>query len=289
MAKSQELKPRSFRVDDETANKFKEITDKIGGNQQETLAKLIEAYEFQTGKAILTEKKPEIDQFEKYVTAISRMFMGSLEDNQNITNTVRTEFEALLQSKDTTIQDLQSQLKVANQLKEDAVSRAKHYTDENTQLNEQIRNLKSKYESKIEDLMSMLSDKDSLNKALTDSCNELKLNMDKMKSSIEDISALQSERNGLLEKQKELSMKVTELEKQLEHERTEHDALIFKVREENANSTEYLKEQLQIVQEKALLDLERKHHETLVQLEVEKQAEINKYQQRYLELLEQRS
>lgn len=35
------------------------------------------------------------------------MFMGSLEDNQNVTETVRTEFDALLQSKDATIQDLQ--------------------------------------------------------------------------------------------------------------------------------------------------------------------------------------
>ena len=35
------------------------------------------------------------------------MFMGSLEDNQNVTETVRTEFDALLKSKDATIQDLQ--------------------------------------------------------------------------------------------------------------------------------------------------------------------------------------
>ena len=95
MADDKILKPKSFRIDDETADKFKEISSSIGGNQQETLAKLIEAYEFQSGKAILTEKKADIEQFEKYVTALTRMFMGSLEDNQNITETVRTEFEAL--------------------------------------------------------------------------------------------------------------------------------------------------------------------------------------------------
>lgn len=57
MADGKELKPKSFRIDDETAEKFKEISNTIGGNQQETLAKLIEAFEFQSGKAILTEKK----------------------------------------------------------------------------------------------------------------------------------------------------------------------------------------------------------------------------------------
>ena len=120
MGDSKELKPKSFRIDDTTADKFKEIATQIGGNQQETLAKLIEAYEFQGGKAVLTEKKADIEQFERYVNALTRMFMGSLEDNQNITATVRTEFEAQLKSKDAVIQDLQEKLTVAKQLKEEA-------------------------------------------------------------------------------------------------------------------------------------------------------------------------
>ena len=60
MADDKVLKPKSFRIDDETAERFKEISASIGGNQQETLAKLIEAFEFQSGKAILTEKKADI-------------------------------------------------------------------------------------------------------------------------------------------------------------------------------------------------------------------------------------
>lgn len=75
MADGKELKPKSFRIDDATAEKFKEISATIGGSQQETLAKLIEAYEFQSGKAILTNKKDDIEQFERYTTAITRMFM----------------------------------------------------------------------------------------------------------------------------------------------------------------------------------------------------------------------
>ena len=52
MADDKALKPRSYRINDETAEKIKEIAASIGGNQQETLAKLIEAYEFQSGKAV---------------------------------------------------------------------------------------------------------------------------------------------------------------------------------------------------------------------------------------------
>ena len=165
MADGKELKPKSFRIDDKTAEKFKEISNTIGGNQQETLAKLIEAFEFQSGKAILTEKKTDIEQFEKYVTALTRMFMGSLEDNQNITETVRTEFDALMRSKDATIQDLQESLAAAKHLKEDATARARSHADENARLNLVISDLKDEYNSKMDDMQSMLADKDSLNKA----------------------------------------------------------------------------------------------------------------------------
>ena len=77
MADGKELKPKSFRIDDATAEKFKEISADIGGNQQETLAKSIEAYEFQSGKAILTDKKDDIEQFERYTTAITLIFWFS--------------------------------------------------------------------------------------------------------------------------------------------------------------------------------------------------------------------
>ena len=144
MADGKELKPKSFRIDDATAERFKEISADIGGNQQETLAKLIEAYEFQAGKAILTDKKDDIEQFERYVNAITRMFMGSLEDNQNITETVRTEFDGLLKSKDATIQDLQEKIKVAKQLQQDSDEKAKTFADANTDLVKKLEKLQLK-------------------------------------------------------------------------------------------------------------------------------------------------
>lgn len=139
MAESKELKPKSFRINDETAEKFKEISMNIGGNQQETLSKLIEAYEFQAGKAVLTEKKADIEQFEKYITAITRMFMGSLEDNQNVSETIRTEFDALLKSKDSVIADLQKKVVDAKESKDTAEANAKVAVAENQKLNDLCR------------------------------------------------------------------------------------------------------------------------------------------------------
>lgn len=276
MADGKELKPKSFRIDDQTAEKFKEISNAIGGNQQETLSKLIEAFEFQSGKAILTEKKADIDQFEKYVTAITRMFMGSLEDNQNVTETIRTEFDALLKSKDTTIQDLQEQLTMAKELKEESTAKAKAYADENTQLNNVIDNLNNEYNSKIESMQTMITDKDNLNKALTDSCNDLKGKVENMRKETEQAIKIREELNKLKLEHEKITKEKAELEKQIQQEQTTHE-----------NALERIKEQSQIKLDKAVLESERKYQKQIQELKDNKQAEIDKYQSKYFDLLEQ--
>ena len=95
-----ELRPRSFRIDEETAEKFKKICLEAGLNQQDALAKLIESYELQAGKAALTEKRDEIEVFERYTSMLIQKYMSALEDNQNVKETVRSEFSAQLRSKD---------------------------------------------------------------------------------------------------------------------------------------------------------------------------------------------
>lgn len=264
-----ELKPRSFRIDEETAEKFKEISNTIGGNQQETLSKLIEAFEFQSGKVVLTEKKADIEQFEKYVNAITRMFMTSLEDNQNTTELVRTEFDALLKSKDATIQDLQKQLTIATQLKEEALLKSKINEDENKKLNNMIDSLSKEYNAKMDDIQSMLFDKTSLNKALTDSCNDLKTKVENMREASEQSQILQEKLDKLQKENSELEKTVSQLK---QHEK---DAL------------ENLKEQLQLAKDKEILKIEKSYQEQIQKLKADKQAEIDKYQQKYFNLLEQ--
>ena len=287
MADGKELKPKSFRIDDETAEKFKELSNTIGGNQQETLAKLIEAFEFQSGKAILTDKKADIEQFEKYVSAITRMFMGSLEDNQNITETVRTEFDALLKSKDATIQDLQEKLTVAKQLKEDATLKARAHADENARLNSVIDSLNNEYNSKMDDMQSMLSDKDSLNKALTDSCNDLKTKIEGMKEAAEQSAIFREELEQLKKEHEKVIRERSDLEKQMQQERTAHEKAISEFRQHEADALERLKEQLQIAQDKAVLKIKKSYQEQIQKLKADKQAEVDKYQQKYFDLLEQ--
>lgn len=217
-----DLKPKSFRINDETADKFKQISAEIGGNQQETLSKLIEAYEFQAGKVSLIEKKADIELFEKYVNALTRMYMGSLEDNQNITGTVRTEYDGLLTAKDKTIQDLQKQLEDATRLKEDSVKSAERYLEQNSHLSNEITNIRAQ-----------MADKENLNQALTASYNELKEKFDAMEKE-HDLDS-----NNIKTIQEQEAVKWTDT---MQHE---IERAVFDVERKYQNEIQNLKEQHQ--------------------------------------------
>lgn len=276
MADSKELKPKSFRVTEETAEKFKEISAVIGGNQQETLAKLIEAYEFQAGKAVLAEKRETIEQFEAYVNALTRMYMGSLEDNKHMSETVHATFEAQLKSKDDLIQDLQSQLTVAKQLKEESTSRAKTYAEENDRLNGVIESLKNEYDSKSDDLMAMLTDKDKLNQTLTDSNKELKEKADKLQRECENLTQALTETDNL-------KARCGELEKENSDFRKEIDQL----KQHEVDELKQQKEEFKIQLQQKQLDIDRTHHEEIQKIKEQHIAEIDKYQKKYQKLLDQ--
>lgn len=286
MADDKALKPKSFRIDDDTAEKFKQIATTLGGNQQETLAKLIEAFEFQQGKAILTDKKADIETFESYVTALTRMYMTSLEDNQNAKELVRTEFDALLKSKDTVIQDLQEKLTVAKQLQEQATDKAKALTDENTALDNRISTLESKYDNDINNLKSMLDDKDKLNRALTDSCSDLK---DKIKSLQEEHQAFTDLTKELEEvnlESENLARDKINLQAELKSLESSSKRELEALKQHEKDSIERSEQQHQLAMDKALLELEKKYQDEIQILKSEKQKEIDKYQQKYFDLLE---
>lgn len=253
MAETKELKPKSFRINDETAEKFKEISANIGGNQQETLAKLIEAYEFQQGKAILTEKKSDIEQFEKYVNCLTRMYMSSLEDNQNITETVQIQFEALLKSKDTTIQDLQAQLKEAKVTKEEAVKKASAADEEVNRLNNFIESKEKEFNVKMNDMQDLLKEKENLNKILSDNYNTLKAENSQSKESQEEIKNLSKEVETL-------KKKVLELEEE--------------------------KQQIILQNKENILALKEKHMSELEEINKNHITQLNQFQKEYQKHLE---
>lgn len=238
---------RSFRITEATADKIKEIAAEIGGNQQQTMAKLIESYELQKGKTVLADKKADIETFENYNNAIVRMYMTALENGQNATNLAKTQFEAQLTSKDNVIQDLQSQMAKAKQTEQEATAEAEGLKEENARLNKHIESLIDEFEAKTKDLQGMLADKSNLNRALNEAIDQQKQQITGMERKIQEGEALKAE----LEKCKnELSEAIKD------------------------------KEQQQLQYDKNIMAVEKK-------LQAEKITEIEKYQNMYFSLLQE--
>lgn len=103
--------PKSFRITEELAEKFKDISKELGGNQQDTLSRLVEAWETQELKTKVPNKANLIDDYNSLTKTITAMFMQSLEECELNRVTIRTEFKNQLDSKDSTIYELQDKNK----------------------------------------------------------------------------------------------------------------------------------------------------------------------------------
>jgi chromosome segregation ATPase len=208
MAESKDIKVKSFRINDETAKKFKDIADGLGTNQQETLAKLIEVYEFQGDKAILTDYKADLDTFESYITSLLQMYTTSLQNNKNAKETIRDDFRKSLASKDAIIQELQDKLADAQTTKEDAVVKVKSLEEENISL-----------KGENSKLLKRIEEKDELNKALKVADAEYKKQSDELEESIKANAELKAE----------LESKSTEIARlQAQIEKAQNEAIMSK-------------------------------------------------------------
>ena len=114
--------PKAFRITEETAEKFRIISQELGANQQQAMAKLIEVYELEKGKETIPEMRADIDAFEGYVHAALNMYMQALENTQNMRTLVRTEYDTLLKAKDKIIAELQERVEQAEKSATDALA-----------------------------------------------------------------------------------------------------------------------------------------------------------------------
>lgn len=100
-------KTRSIRATDETFAKFKEITESIGSGTNESLSALINAYELQQAKQVLTGQAALIDDFKTRADGIIKAYISALELSVNAEDRIRAEFAIQIESQAKTIAALQ--------------------------------------------------------------------------------------------------------------------------------------------------------------------------------------
>ena len=174
-----ELKTRSFRVSEEVSTKLKELCENFD-NQNSALSALLNAYEVQNAKATLTDRQTDIADYDTHIQAIQSAFLRSLEINENAEKRIKTEFINLLNSKDQTIVQLQT---------------------EKAQADEQVEKYKSAYgnlitstEEKIKTMQTQVSESEKTLRSEKERANTEQ----KAREQAETISAMMSEQIGQL-------------------------------------------------------------------------------------------
>lgn len=104
-----EIKQASFRLGDDTIEKFKELAVELGYNQADMFNNLLSTFELARARCQIVDRGKEIEAFEVTANTLVSMFVNSLSVNQTAEETIRIKLNEEINMKDTTIRDLQEQ------------------------------------------------------------------------------------------------------------------------------------------------------------------------------------
>lgn len=165
--------PKSFRIDDETAEKLKEIAQSLGSNHQETFSRLIQTYELEQAKLGVANCVSQIEDIQRYTTAIVNIYLTAVQTNQDLRSTVTEEFNNQIQTKSKTI----------DQLKEKMDEQAKELKDLSAQVSS-LKKEKDVLESKLlekEEVIASMSKNNSLSDEMQAIMKQMKQVLDEKK------------------------------------------------------------------------------------------------------------
>ena len=255
--------PKSFRIDDETANKLKTLS-KDFTNQDAAFNAIMAAYE---REILLNEQSQFTDDvrlFEQYQQCLSAKFTDLIKALITADERAKTSVQQLLTSKDLTIQDLQQQLEDAKKSKEAYANMFSNATQEKEEMEKKLESerlavtgLRAEIQEKEAQWNSALQDKVQLNEILSKSIAEKERELDKQAEypklikeretqienlskqvrTLEDQLTEYTHRLELLEKDKQVEIVRTELlqsqEEKLNKIRERYETELEKVREKN--------------------------------------------------------
>ena len=222
---SKELKVKSFRVDESTFSKFKEIASNEFGNQAQCLEALINIYETEEAKGILVGRQLEIESFQDYLNKISRLFTTSLQLSSDAEERAKECFIKKLDSKDEAItviksknDELKEEIIILKKKNKELIDNNSNLETKNTELSEakntlsQLANrnfdLSSRLEIEIKDL-KLESEKKSDYKAenieLLAKCNTYKRAIDENDLMMQNSEKKSVELEGKLQEMSKIS------------------------------------------------------------------------------------
>lgn len=261
----------TIRTDEEIKAKFKALAENLG-NQGTALESLLNAYEMQNAKDVLTERKTDIEDFDTHLQAISSAFLHSLEITENTTERVRAEFQSRLESKDLTISDLQERIRQAEQAEQTAREQATAVECELSAMNEQ---------TSIQ-LANLNSELDSVKKALATATEQVTDKQSLLDEYIKRLAKAEKESDELPELKEKIS--IAEQAKRTAEQETERlTAELAKQKVEFEAQINMLKQEHKVDKQSAVLDERQKATERIEHLNDKLQANTDTMNALYAE------
>lgn len=284
-----ELKPRSFRLSEETSERLRELGKELGGNQEEVLAQLIQVFEMEKGKSLIPDRKKEISDFQNYTELLTKMFMHSLEDYAVLEEKILLQYEDKLRSKDETIADLQGKVTELKQIKEQATAIAKEKTEENSIITKELEKTKIDFTDKFRQLESNLQDKESLVEELKETKNKLNeqiasltMELSTVRTQLGKVDNLKDEVAEITKKLEIANQQIGNLESEKENTETAHQNEIALVKEK----IDIEIKRIEMEKEKALIEQAKALKEEADKKEQKYKTDMEKYQEKYEQLLD---
>ncbi len=269
------LKGRTIRTSDESYEKFRQIAQENFENQGQCFSTLIHLYELEQGKTILGERKMEIENFQMHINTLLKMFIQSLQMNEDAEERVKAGIQTALDTKDRQIVYLQ---KERNQLEEKLEEKEESYQTIKLHL-DQTKNLlqheKENFQSIISQLTQTVQDKNDMIALLNHQKKELQTQLDETHTQDKKIRELESQ---LAQSNQEK----TSLSNQINLQQQIHEQEIEKLNRQ----LELEKEKYSFDLEKALLEQQKDLQLSWKQEKMEYDRKLELYQMKYVTALE---
>lgn len=107
---SENIKPATFRLNEDDIDKFKEFAKQNNLTQEEAFTSLLNALELNNAKATLGNRAKSIEVFQTTVNSLVKFYINSLEENAVTEDRIRDELSKELKTKDNTIDTMFEEL-----------------------------------------------------------------------------------------------------------------------------------------------------------------------------------
>lgn len=249
-----DIKPVSFRIDEEDQAKFKEFATENGINQADAFASLLGMLELEKAKNTLGDRAKGIDSFKETVTKLVNFYLNALEENATTEDRIREELSKEIKVKEDTILNIMEQLKELKEGEGVLKGTLKDTEDTNNRLQEQL----NKANADIEDKQKQLDIANRNNNNLQEQIAEYKQYRDINKQLEKELQELKQVNADKDKNIAELSNKNTQLEDKIKNDM---EMLEFY----KTNNIE-LKDNIKALEEKntkEILNIKEEHRNTL--------------------------